>query len=130
PLYTDLPTEEATIRLLTIDPISQSDLGVCGQLSTYPLASIPHYTAISYTWGDPKRAVPIRLNGHQVYVMRNLKQALRRLRSLNLGVPIWVDAICINHADSKERTEQVQLMRQIYETAILTIVYLGEPSQS
>lgn len=38
---------------------------------------------------------------------------------------LWVDAICINQNDVPERNKQVLLMRQVYEKAASTIVWLG-----
>jgi hypothetical protein len=90
-------------------------------------SSIPPqtYKALSYTWGDSADTVPIILNDRTVYITRNLKEALQCLRNLQIAVPVWVDAVCINQADDAERTTQVQLMRQIYQTADEVIVYLG-----
>ncbi|KAL1646498.1 hypothetical protein SLS61_007860 [Didymella pomorum] len=39
---------------------------------------------------------------------------------------IWVDAICINQGDRTEKSQQVSLMRDIYERASRTVVWLGE----
>jgi hypothetical protein len=38
---------------------------------------------------------------------------------------LWVDAICINQGDSRERGEQVKLMRKIYKGAKCLTVWLG-----
>jgi hypothetical protein len=38
----------------------------------------------------------------------------------------WIDAICINQADSDERTEQIKIMRQIYRKAHSVAVWLGD----
>jgi Heterokaryon incompatibility protein (HET) len=55
------------------------------------------------------------------------------IHALREGVPmlhqephfLWVDAICINQGDFKERGEQVQLMRRIYKEAKSLTVWLG-----
>lgn len=39
---------------------------------------------------------------------------------------LWIDAICINQKDDEEKSSQVGIMRQIYERAFQTIVWLGE----
>lgn len=39
---------------------------------------------------------------------------------------LWVDAICINQADVRERSEQVAIMRDIYQHAERVLVWLGE----
>ena len=38
---------------------------------------------------------------------------------------IWVDAICINQADAREREAQVQLMGQIFQFATSVYIWLG-----
>jgi hypothetical protein len=39
---------------------------------------------------------------------------------------LWIDAVCINQQDVTERSEQVKMMREIYERATEVIVWLGE----
>jgi hypothetical protein len=43
---------------------------------------------------------------------------------------LWIDQICINQNDIQERGAQVQLMRDVYQKAISTIVWLGEPKDA
>ena len=38
---------------------------------------------------------------------------------------IWIDQICINQADTSERSSQVRLMKKIYSQAIRTLIWLG-----
>jgi hypothetical protein len=126
-LYTTpLHKKSNAIRLFRIDPESDPRVDICGLLSVVPFDTCPAYQALSYTWGDLGDRVPIRMNDHIIYVTRNLKKALQRLRDLNTGMPVWVDAICINQDDAEERTYQVQRMRQIYETAFEVVIHLGE----
>jgi Heterokaryon incompatibility protein (HET) len=42
-----------------------------------------------------------------------------------LTLLIWVDTFCINQEDFNERSEQVKLMRDIYNKATRTLVWLG-----
>ena len=42
---------------------------------------------------------------------------------------MWIDAICINQSNPRERNHQVQLMKQIYNTADRVVVYLGEEEE-
>jgi hypothetical protein len=58
-------------------------------------------------------------------VTESLHQALMRLRhdpSINF---LWVDALCINQADDKEKSQQVQRMRSIYKAAKMVYAWLG-----
>lgn len=60
-----------------------------------------------------------------VYVRPNLYGALRYLRDLQSEQFLWIDAICINQADIRERNHEVLKMAQIYTLASRTIVWLG-----
>jgi hypothetical protein len=91
-----------------------------------PLANEPIYKALSYAWGSPKATRPILVNGYQHSVTVNLESALRRLRQPNNDLTLWVDALCINQSNNPERTEQVNLMRDIFSSPEEVIVYLGE----
>ncbi|RDW58643.1 hypothetical protein BP6252_13119 [Coleophoma cylindrospora] len=87
------------------------------------------YQALSYTWGPPKPTAPIICNGQVLNVTMNLYEALLYLR--HRGVRrIWIDAICINQQDLKERGEQVKLMQLIYQQATSLIIWLGAGSES
>jgi hypothetical protein len=39
---------------------------------------------------------------------------------------LWIDALCINQSDLKERAQQVQMMRLIYAQANRVVIWLGE----
>jgi hypothetical protein len=65
------------------------------------------------------------LNGRQFYVGKNLHLALLHLRSPTHSLPLWVDAICVNQKDTKERNEQVALMSFIYTRAQMVVAWLG-----
>ncbi|KAK4890937.1 hypothetical protein LTR27_010385 [Elasticomyces elasticus] len=41
----------------------------------------------------------------------------------------WIDAICIDQANTKERNNQVQQMRKIFSYARFVLIWLGEVSQ-
>src|SRR5207247_136756 len=85
----------------------------------------PQYNALSYTWGDPKRNWPIILNGKLSFVTHNLGDALRYLQVHEVLSPIWIDAICINQQNPKEKAEQVQQLRLIFQGAKNVIAWLG-----
>ncbi|KAG6365473.1 hypothetical protein INS49_007084 [Diaporthe citri] len=58
----------------------------------------------------------------------NLKDALVKLREMDFARIIWIDAICINQDDIKERNHQVHIMQTIYSKAAEVIVWLGPGS--
>ena len=39
---------------------------------------------------------------------------------------VWVDVICINHADNNEKSQQVHIMASIYKSASVTLAWLGD----
>jgi hypothetical protein len=54
------------------------------------------YQALSYTWGDGSRKVPISINGKPFLVTENLDSALRHLRCAAMveadrQLPLWID---------------------------------------
>jgi hypothetical protein len=56
----------------------------------------------------------IYLNGIQFRVTANLFCALPDIQHAKQELSVWVDAICINQYDVKERNQQVRLMGSIY----------------
>lgn len=136
---TRLDSVENQIRLIDILPRSENEHGIvcCRVFKTYlPPDNLDsgldpqHYNALSYVWGDPFPTADIVLNGSVMAVTRNLESALRHLRDSPIpearGLPVWVDAICINQDDLKERNEQVRIMRDVYRKANRVISYLGD----
>lgn len=67
----------------------------------------------------------ILINGHRFAVRRNLHLALLHLRSATHPLTLWVDAICINQKDLKERSHQVAIMAFVYNQAEVVISWLG-----
>lgn len=83
------------------------------------------YEALSYAWGDQSDLVEIVCNGTSLKVTRNLHDALLAIRFQDEPRTVWVDALCINQNDIRERNHQVQLMADIYSGATRVIVWLG-----
>jgi hypothetical protein len=70
----------------------------------------------------------IELNGSPFKVIINLWRALYYLRLESKVRDFWIDTICINQEDLRERSSQVQLMRDIYKGSSRTVVWIGEES--
>src|ERR1700712_2305203 len=94
------------------------------------LDRLTSYEALSYTWGDPHTIRSIHLNGCQFDVTANLEVALRYLRQESKARILWIDAICINQRNLKERSEQIKRMRDIYTFATKVIAWTGEADGS
>ncbi|KAF2467452.1 HET-domain-containing protein [Lindgomyces ingoldianus] len=91
-------------------------------------STIP-YEALSYTWGDKAIYEHIRINGRSLGITKNLYRALYNLRSQHTDRILWVDAICIDQANTSERGHQVQQMGKIYSQADGVIFWLGLPTR-
>ena len=84
------------------------------------------YDALSYTWGSMEMTATITVNGNTMQITSNLLVALQHLRFEDKDRILWIDAICINQADKKERGHQVQQMGKIYKEAEQVIIWLGK----
>jgi len=84
------------------------------------------FTALSYVWGNASDKVPILVDGVEFYITRNLLAALHEFQQDEETVTLWIDALCINQADNEEKVDQIQMMKQIYEAATITVAWLGE----
>jgi hypothetical protein len=132
------PLEEDEIRLISIKPETLGGPLHC-ELVHAALKDALEYVVLSYVWGDPAQRVPIRVNGHEIYVTRNLFDFLHLIRDLatdgrfdppsGSGEPIrfWADGICINQMDMDEKNKQVPRMGQIYASALRVLGFLGLP---
>jgi hypothetical protein len=117
------------IRLLILEAGSAED-SIRGQLFHAPLlASSRHYEALSYTWGSPRCQHVIEINGNSFRVNQSLFEALRHFRREDVTRVLWIDAICINQEDSKEKSEQVMLMSEIYRNAGTVQIWLGPENE-
>lgn len=65
------------------------------------------------------------VNGEPVKITKNLHEALVAVRSPSASLTLWIDAICINQEDKKERSTQVAKMASIYRQAARVFIWLG-----
>ena len=127
--YEPLDVAKKEIRLLTVAQ-SLSDKGqVQCSLSTVTLHEQPSFEAISWCWGDPREKAHILLNGYKHEIPASTDRLLKGLCIEHAHAPdarFWLDAVCINQEDIKERSEQVSLMTAVYSQAERVVVWLGE----
>jgi hypothetical protein len=82
---------------------------------------------LSYQWGNSRRNLrKIQCSGVGFIVTSNLYSALVHLRSPDSDITLWIDAICINQEDNKEKGNQIQRMGEIYRRSKCTIIWLGD----
>jgi len=86
----------------------------------------PHAGQIYVRLGGPMPPQTITLDGIAVPVGGELARALRRMRTEDEPLRIWVDAVCIDQSNIHERNEHVKVMDRIYAGASLVRVWIGE----
>ncbi|KAF4870721.1 Heterokaryon incompatibility protein 6, OR allele [Colletotrichum siamense] len=69
------------------------------------------------------------INGEKLSVTHNLHIALTHLRHLENDRVLWVDAVCIDQTNHKERSHQVQRMGNVYRQATQVVVWLGHGTE-
>ena len=126
-----LPRENAkpAIRLLVLLNGSEDEPIRCKLVHDF-LHDCSTFEALSYCWGDQSVKKPIEVDYADFVVTENLHSALVHLRSERQVRLLWVDAVCINQQDVEEKTEQVGMMREIYERAETVNIWLGPAAQN
>ncbi|KAH8748692.1 heterokaryon incompatibility protein-domain-containing protein [Hyaloscypha sp. PMI_1271] len=133
-------TRPDSLRLIKLEPAPNPAEGklVC-ELIEHPLDTRQRYEALSWSWGkDDLLTQPLYINkpgrGNnkivtQFMITPHLGGSLRALRYTNQPRYIWIDAICIDQKNIKERNNQVPLMDQIYGNATKVCIWLGESDE-
>jgi len=116
--------EVREFRLLHLLPGRFEETIQC-TLAHKSLTELPHYFAVSYTWGAPELAREVEVDGITIPARENLFQLLRHLRQPHSSLVLWIDALCIDQSSIPEKNIQVPLMGQIYSSAKSVFVWLG-----
>lgn len=123
--------QDHEFRLLRLEA-APSGMGLLHvHLETHDQERFPIYETVSYTWGgennDNFRCRPVFIGPHWDVLLQtqNCWDMLKFLQPADGLRRIWVDAICINQQDDKEREAQVSKMVNIYQEAQRVVVYLG-----
>ena len=127
--YQPLDDEAEYVRLLYLLPAETStDIRVDIVHTRLTKEDVPKYEALSYAWGesDTPEVIYVGQEGDvTMAVTRSLYQALPYLRYRDQRRVLWVDAICVDQQNLKERGLQVERMGDIYSLAQRVIVWLG-----
>ncbi|KAI0193851.1 heterokaryon incompatibility protein-domain-containing protein [Astrocystis sublimbata] len=87
------------------------------------------YEALSWCWGTGNEDYAIRIEQNGTVFKKKIREelalALRFLRYAHEPRTIWVDSVCIDQRNYKERGHQVQMMSRIYTRAKSVCVWLG-----
>ncbi|KAK4207677.1 heterokaryon incompatibility protein-domain-containing protein [Rhypophila decipiens] len=125
------PLKAGEFRLVSLEAPEHADPLVHLTLETYDRNNCPEYEATSYSWGGEdgdytlSKPVFIGPNWDILFQTPNCWSMLQCLRPRNRTRNVWIDAICINQGDPRERAEQVDAMRETYRRSMRLVVYLG-----
>lgn len=125
-MHGPLPEDIPHIRLIELKQAGFNQDVVC-ELSTWPLDTSPPFLAVSYTWGVAASNVEITVNGKSMVVRQNSRYALQQAFHQSKGQQqyIWMDAICIDQENNRERSLQVALMGDLYKRASTVLACIG-----
>jgi len=124
-----LPSGSKCIRVLDISSASTDTAAIVGNLRVVDLTTSPSFNALSYVWSSPEPNQTITCNGVDIIVSANGYSALQHLRTSLGPFTIWIDGICIDQANTKEKEHQILLMGDIYSQAAIVYVWLGEGNE-
>jgi len=100
------------------------------QLETVPLRGAGEYHALSYCWSSYPGTRTISVDDRDGFVVtENLYRALRCLRQRRVR-KLWIDAICIDQSDDREKEWQIGLMGSIYGEAYSVKIWIGDSTSA
>ncbi|PSN64780.1 HET-domain-containing protein [Corynespora cassiicola Philippines] len=137
---------DLTKRQIRLAKISRQDpkSPIRCDLEIFDLESTPLYIALSYIWGKETPTESLLVNGRSFEIRENLYnfishfckgfQDCTRIRYNNFArftmskateIYFWIDQICIDQTNIRERNHQVQQMSHIYSNATCVLSWLG-----
>jgi len=127
--YAPLNEEAHEIRLLTLLPGTfSSEIRLCLDVTPFTQHRVPEFEAVSYAWGSTENPINILIgeSGRETLtITQNLAKALPYLRYKDKPRILWIDAICVDQQNPKERGHQVKRMADIYSKAVKVLIWLG-----
>ncbi|VUC33477.1 unnamed protein product [Clonostachys rosea] len=121
----------SSLSVLMIQP-GEWDAPLEAEMTVVSLANKPIYDTLSYVWETENledSIKKIRINGTLIPLSDTLFNAIRVLRPRqgveNAPLVIWIDALCINQLSISERSQQVQIMGEIYSLSRQVHVWMN-----
>jgi ankyrin repeat protein len=132
--YTPLDSKERSFRLLRLFKGNKGPIQCeIFQARFDDRKDIIPYDALSYVWGDQSNLREIEvytsifhIDTMVLPVTENLHMALQHIRRREEDRILWIDAICIDQNNPRERGHQVRQMSSIYEKAVKAVFWLGK----
>ncbi|CAI9634405.1 unnamed protein product [Alternaria burnsii] len=119
---------KAQIRVLRLEPGTFAE-PLIGSLLVRKIGDNeddwPEYDGVSYCWGPQDNLTSFTCDGKALRITAVVDDMLRHLRESNEQRHLWIDALCINQADTLEKSQQVRSMARIYAFASKVRVWLG-----
>jgi hypothetical protein len=136
PAYDHRPLEnDTTIRVLALQPSRdfnasiEVDIFHLDRATSHDELRVLAYEAVSYCWGKPVFSHSLWCDDRTSFLLitENVDAMLRHFRNPVRARFLWIDAICLNQGDNMEKSQQVQLMGDIYRGAAKVDIWLGVP---
>jgi hypothetical protein len=139
-MYDPLP-DQNWIRLLILEPGTFKSPLICQVKAIRREQAARQYEALSYAWEEDVNydwyemdelgefildVNHITCNGSRVTIGANLVVALQHFRYRTSHRILWIDQLCIDQKNDRERSQQVQIMGSIYSNASRALVWLGD----
>ncbi|KAH7087990.1 heterokaryon incompatibility protein-domain-containing protein [Paraphoma chrysanthemicola] len=121
----DLDPSVHSIRLIRIHAAEDEVEPIKCDIKTATIND--EYICLSYVWGEPTPGHWILVNEKRLYVRQNVWDFLNtacRMEEFR-DTWIWIDAICIDQGNVRERGHQVQQMGRIFSNATRVVAWLG-----
>ena len=123
PTFSHRGLRPGEMRLVNILPGTQQDQ-LQGLIIHVLSASPPPYRALSYVWGTDQQPEELLTPDGALSITSSLSKALRSLRRKDKSITLWVDAICTNQKDGREKEKQIRMLPVIFQNASFTYAYL------
>lgn len=116
-----------SIRVLKLRSSSDNESILAGELVEVSLDQTPAYEAVSYAWEGQTPSRIMLCEGCELPITANAEASLKHFRPEDEGKTrtLWIDAICINQKDERERDQQVAIMWQLYKGAQRVLAWLS-----
>jgi hypothetical protein len=124
-LYSYKPLLHGYMRLLYLLPGTSESL-LQAVLNHIACNYAGTYQALSYVWGSSVRDKELVTPNGIIPITTSLYKALIALRQSDQAIMVWVDAVCINQADYKEKAQQIRLLPEIFQACECTYAFLSE----
>ncbi|KAK5657588.1 hypothetical protein OQA88_3163, partial [Cercophora sp. LCS_1] len=115
-------------RLFELMPTSSSSDAPSGKFIITSIHQPPPFRVLSYRWGLAGATDWVVCDSGSIAVTLNLVEALRDIRHPMKRQLYWIDPICINQQDPREKGVQVGMMAQIISIAEETVLYINSTS--